>query len=105
MADQIVVELDREPERFERRGDYILVGRGALKMTNKRKGGGRGANRDTVTSMSLPLEGTAAAGKLPSIEVDGGSYDADGVAHFPTRSQYKQYAKRTETEDGCYEFT
>lgn len=69
------------------------------------KGKGRGANRDTVTSYSLPLEGTAAAKAMPDIALSGGSYSKDGIAHFPSGESYGQYADRTETEDGRYERT
>lgn len=68
-----------------------------------RKGKGRGANRGTVTSYSLPLAGTAMAKNMPDIETAGGSYDEAGVAHFPSGGAYRQYSDRTETEDGRYE--
>jgi len=67
------------------------------------KGKGRGASRDTVASYSLPLEGSAAAKAMPDIALSGGSYDKDGLAHFPSGESYGQYADRTETEDGRYE--
>lgn len=67
------------------------------------KGKGRGSERDTVKSWSLPLKGTAAAKAMPDIELSGGSYDKDGIAHFPSTEAYGQYAARTETEDGKYE--
>ena len=96
------------PEPYTRRMhngvEYVLLG-SQPGFGNPSKGRGRGADRGSVKSWSLPLEGAVEARKLPPIEVNGGHYDKDRIAHFPSKEAYKQYAKRTETAGGEYEHT
>jgi len=105
MEDRVVLRMEHEPRSFDRvelDGKTYVYPAKMPQCGPSQKGAGRGAQRDSVTSYTLPLKGTAMAKNMPPIEKFGGAYDADGVAHFETKGQYGQYAPATETEDGGF---